>query len=119
MKRYSGWRRRRRIRLRKLADDPHCAYCGRELDEQWATLDHILPVSAGGTDDVGNLLLCCFRCNQRKADGSLIGLAAHLPRGCGLANRKHVDICNAKAVRRIREERLFRLRQLQGSSSPT
>ncbi len=115
--RFSGWRRRRRIRLRKLADDPHCAYCGRELDSQWSTLDHLIPREAGGTDDIGNLSLCCFRCNQRKGSGGLIGLAVHLPRGCGLANRKHVEIWNRKAARRIRENRRSRLRKQQGNSS--
>lgn len=30
------------------------------------TLDHILPRSAGGTDDDWNLQACCFKCNYKK-----------------------------------------------------
>ncbi len=110
-KRFSGWRRRRRIRLRKLADDPHCFWCGAELTVEWATLDHLIPRAAGGTDEIVNLLLSCGRCNRRKADGPLTGLAAHAKRGCGLANRKHVDIWNRKAARRIADEHRRRLRE--------
>ena len=30
------------------------------------SLDHIIPQSAGGTNDLGNLVLCCLECNIRK-----------------------------------------------------
>lgn len=44
-----------------------CAYC---LD--WATaLDHIVPVSKGGTNDSDNCLPCCKRCNSSKRDKDL------------------------------------------------
>lgn len=28
-------------------------------------MDHILPQSLGGSDELGNLALCCRRCNER------------------------------------------------------
>jgi HNH endonuclease len=29
-------------------------------------IDHIIPLSAGGTTDIGNLTLSCYRCNEVK-----------------------------------------------------
>ncbi len=37
---------------------------GRPLSK--ATVEHIVPQSAGGTDDLGNLGLACARCNHQK-----------------------------------------------------
>ncbi len=37
------------------------------------TLDHILPLSVGGTDESGNLQLACFRCNSIKSGGTIGG----------------------------------------------
>jgi 5-methylcytosine-specific restriction endonuclease McrA len=30
------------------------------------TVDHIIPKSLGGTDDINNLALACRRCNERR-----------------------------------------------------
>jgi hypothetical protein len=35
----------------------------------WPTLDHYVPRKAGGSDELANLVLACFRCNNDK--GSL------------------------------------------------
>jgi hypothetical protein len=47
-----------------------CEYCGvTETDTGGQlTVDHFRPQSRGGTDDPGNLLCCCHRCNLHKAD---------------------------------------------------
>lgn len=37
-----------------------CYYCGFEANE----VDHIIPVSYGGTDDEDNLIACCDICNK-------------------------------------------------------
>jgi 5-methylcytosine-specific restriction endonuclease McrA len=44
-----------------------CAYCGHSLDDG-KHLDHIHPLSRGGTDDQDNLQWLCPDCNQRKRD---------------------------------------------------
>lgn len=49
-----------------LATDPHCWYCGRELDESNSSVEHIQPRSKGGDDSRENLLLACRRCNGRR-----------------------------------------------------
>lgn len=33
---------------------------------QFAQVDHVIPRSLGGTDDLSNLVLCCPPCNVRK-----------------------------------------------------
>lgn len=45
-------------------DSRTCAYCG----EYATTVDHIQPYSRGGGWTWGNLVACCFECNQLKAD---------------------------------------------------
>lgn len=47
-----------------------CVYCGTTLGLDIATLDHVYPLSRGGTHDPGNLVAACERCNQLK--GSLL-----------------------------------------------
>jgi predicted DNA-binding protein len=50
-------------------DGGKCAYCKGQLlyDEPWH-IDHIKPVSKGGTNDPTNLVLACVRCNLEKSD---------------------------------------------------
>jgi len=47
-----------------------CEYCGvTETDTGGQlTVDHFHPQARGGSDDLGNLLYCCHRCNLYKAD---------------------------------------------------
>jgi 5-methylcytosine-specific restriction endonuclease McrA len=47
-----------------------CVYCGTSLGLDIATLDHVYPLSRGGTHDPGNLVAACQGCNQLK--GSLL-----------------------------------------------
>lgn len=43
-----------------------CAYCGSQGDN--LEVDHIVPVSRGGSNDIRNLTLACRPCNMRKRD---------------------------------------------------
>lgn len=43
-----------------------CAYCGSPFVDDME-LDHIIPVSLGGSDDIENLAAACPRCNREKA----------------------------------------------------
>src|SRR5437660_8177089 len=47
-----------------------CEFCGvSETDSGGElTIDHFQPQVHAGTDDLGNLVYCCFRCNLYKAD---------------------------------------------------
>lgn len=46
-------------------DGLKCRYCGAPLDFFNQTIDHVLPRSHGGTEEVDNLVMCCFDCNRR------------------------------------------------------
>lgn len=41
-----------------------CVYCGDPAD----TIDHVIPKSKGGTDDLDNLVPACRDCNSRKGN---------------------------------------------------
>jgi hypothetical protein len=45
-----------------------CEYCHspERLSANRFTLDHIIPQSLGGSDDITNLALACRRCNERR-----------------------------------------------------
>lgn len=53
-----------------------CQDCGRRWEEiplpagrvSSITRDHVLPISKGGRNDIGNLRPLCFSCNSRKGD---------------------------------------------------
>jgi len=42
-----------------------CAYCGENKDQM--TIDHVIPQSLGGTDELMNVVCCCEDCNRDKS----------------------------------------------------
>lgn len=59
----SRWQK---LRLKILIRDSYtCAYCGDTANQ----VDHIVPRSAGGTNDPENLTAACARCNRAKGAG--------------------------------------------------
>ena len=47
-----------------------CFYCDAILDIDEATIEHIVPKSKGGCDDLNNLVVCCKYANQAFRDYS-------------------------------------------------
>lgn len=45
-----------------------CAYCGRSIPIEDASMDHIVPQSQGGPATWDNLVNACRRCNEKKAN---------------------------------------------------
>lgn len=45
-----------------------CRYCGRELEPEEMTIDHIHPKSKGGGNRPKNLTAACRTCNSHKGD---------------------------------------------------
>lgn len=45
-----------------------CQICGKLITYEEFTVDHIIPLAKGGTNDMDNLQSSCLRCNKIKAD---------------------------------------------------
>ena len=52
--------------VKELMSATNCYYCGCELKREEKTIDHKLPVSKGGTNNMNNLVICCQHCNSLK-----------------------------------------------------
>lgn len=51
-----------------VRDKGRCGICGEFVSPEEYTVDHIIPLSRGGTYEYGNLQCTCRRCNLMKAD---------------------------------------------------
>ena len=62
----------KRLRFEILRRDGHrCRYCGRGVDEgAKLTIDHVMPVALGGTDEDDNLVTACADCNAGKTSSA-------------------------------------------------
>ena len=65
-KKSPGSGNRRRFRL--WEKNPHCKYCNRLLEFRESSLDHVIPLSKGGSNKLSNIVLACYKCNKEKAD---------------------------------------------------
>jgi 5-methylcytosine-specific restriction endonuclease McrA len=59
---------RRNVAVR---DNSRCQYCGKVLQTQQYTLDHVVPRCNGGVSSWTNLVLACVRCNKSKSGCTL------------------------------------------------
>lgn len=58
----------KRLRYEILRRDNHaCRYCGAAAPDAKLTVDHVLPVTLGGSDDANNLVTACVDCNAGKS----------------------------------------------------
>jgi len=70
-----------------------CPYCCRALAPREKTLDHIIPVSRGGSHSLGNVRVCCRSCNSSKRDRTLLEWASSKS-----APRPPGDHCNVQGT---------------------
>jgi 5-methylcytosine-specific restriction endonuclease McrA len=55
-------------------DGFRCVYCGRSGEEAVLHIDHLIPISAGGSDELDNLVTSCEACNQGKSSALIRGV---------------------------------------------
>jgi hypothetical protein len=61
----------KRLRYEVLRRDNYtCRYCGARAPEVKITVDHVVPVALGGTDEPSNLAAACGDCNGGKTSSS-------------------------------------------------
>jgi len=58
-------------------DRNRCQYCGKTFPQKELTLDHVAPISRGGTSCWENVVCACVQCNTRKG--------ARLPSEAGMS----------------------------------
>lgn len=81
-----------------------CEACGCSNDERRLEVDHIIPRSKGGSDDITNLQALCYSCNARKRDRddtdfrNLRESYEHRDEGC--------PFCNVSENKLVRENEL-------------
>jgi hypothetical protein len=56
------------LMLENGGDTVPCFVCGRHVREKNATLEHIEPVSLGGTGDIMNLSISHYQCNLARGN---------------------------------------------------
>ena len=59
-------------------DDFTCQYCNRRLEKGQRSIDHLVPVSRGGLDEITNYITACRSCNSRKNATPLEQFAARI-----------------------------------------
>jgi 5-methylcytosine-specific restriction endonuclease McrA len=76
---YDGFQKRRASFNRRnifARDGNRCQYCGKVLPTSELSIDHVIPVSRGGTACWENVVCACTECNKLKG--------SRLPREAGM-----------------------------------
>ncbi|MEG3439436.1 HNH endonuclease [Pannus brasiliensis CCIBt3594] len=47
-------------------DNYQCQSCGKRETDTGLSIDHIIPLAIGGSNDISNLQTLCLSCNSRK-----------------------------------------------------
>ncbi|MBR1910167.1 MAG: HNH endonuclease [Lachnospiraceae bacterium] len=66
--------------------DGLCAHCGRAANAALQTVDHVIPQSLGGSDDLRNLMPLCYSCNAERADDDIEPMTFY-----GFAHQEDID----------------------------
>lgn len=88
----------KRLRFEVLKRDQHtCRYCGGVAPDVVLTIDHVVPVTLGGSDEPANLVAACKDCNSGKSS-----VPADAPLVAGVADDA---VRMAKALELVAEQR--------------
>lgn len=95
----------KRIRYEVLRRDNHtCRYCGGSAPDVVLTVDHVVPIALGGSDDPSNLVAACKDCNAGKTstspDGPLVADVAQDAVRWAVAMREAANILDAQRAMR-------------------
>lgn len=93
------------LRFRVLErDNFKCVYCGMAGTHCILEIDHVMPVSRGGTNDMSNLCASCADCNAGK--GSMVVALDDLPEAVA-ARLEEADAAHRRGVAAMIAARLF------------
>jgi hypothetical protein len=98
----------KRLRYEVLRRDNHsCRYCGGSAPGVKLTVDHVLPVALGGSDEPSNLVTACADCNAGKSSSSpdaplVADVAQDALRWSAAMNQAHAIARQSQAARNER-----------------
>jgi len=69
-----------------------CVYCGAHPPEAVMECDHVIPVSAGGTNDIDNLVTACLACNRGKAHVELSSVPQSVADKTAMAEEREAQV---------------------------
>lgn len=82
-----------------------CQYCGNTPPKVVLEVDHIVPVSKGGDNEINNLLCSCFDCNRGKKDIKLNCIPSALADNMKILKEKQEQIKEyEKLLKRIKNK---------------
>ena len=93
-----------------LRDGMSCAYCGATIEDgAILSLDHLVPRSHGGGNQVTNLVTCCKKCNSSRGNRSVRAfcraVAEYLGHGIKATEiERHVRACARRSMAEPRRE---------------
>jgi 5-methylcytosine-specific restriction endonuclease McrA len=91
-----------------IRDQNTCVYCQRKQTS--LTIDHVIPVSRGGTSVFENCVACCSPCNARKGSRTPHEAGMHMkrrPYQPTIAEFIHIRLKQTGALRLLKELGLF------------
>lgn len=83
-----------------------CQYCGATPPKVVLEIDHVDPVSAGGGDDIDNLVTACFPCNRGKAAVPLSVVPSSLADKAAEVAEREEQLAGYQAILRAKRERI-------------
>lgn len=60
------------VKQRLFTNSPFCRWCNCQLTRATMTIEHVVPLAIGGTNDEHNLALACERCNLARGDNATL-----------------------------------------------
>jgi hypothetical protein len=103
----------KRLRFEIFARDGFtCRYCGRQADQTILHVDHVIPVSQGGTNDPENLVTACADCNLGKSDSAIQQAAPSESDRLRLAQEMNEQVAAAKKAAESAQARADRRQTL-------
>lgn len=91
---FLSMRRQKSIKLNRTnifkRDSNICQYCGRKIEANTLTIDHVVPKSKGGANTWDNLTTACFKCNTKKGNKLLEETGMNLLKKPRIPTYKHL-----------------------------
>lgn len=97
----------KRVRFEVFKRDAFaCQYCGAHPPDVLLEIDHIIPVSEGGTNDDGNLVTSCFDCNRGKSNIALSAVPKTLAEKAAEVSEREEQLLAYREVMQARADRI-------------